>query len=734
MVLLFGHELILLWFYYLRHELILLWFYYLRHEQIMDDDVEKNESDVIRDVVIDGQDDNDAGNSGTCRKLFWEYEFSRGRWIKYDNIVNKKLNDSIANDVAEFEMDESKLQIDFNSMKQKNLDTGFVRSVRCAIRNDEGAYRIWEYIDSKRRWRSVNPTSAIALENAFSDGSGNVKILLSGINFIADFESNLIRSDDGLMEYKIRSHVSNAEPSMSAKPVPRVERLRATKRIAMRSDTHSLGNYKSDLKKVVVKGIAAVDPECELVNTAHVYTEFDDVYDALLNQTSTQHNKNKYFIIQLLESDISNQYWVWFHWGRVGYKGQTSLNPCDTNLSQAKRLFCDKFKDKTRNYWTERSNFKKEAGKYDYLPVREKEVESKLDPYLQHLLNIICNIRAMEETMTELEYDATKAPLGKVTDEQIKAGYALLGEIEQHIKNKDFSTSFVEAVNNYYTKIPHFLGTYLLFDTYQIQCSTSPPMIKTLKQLKNEIKLLEALREIGVAIRTFKKKGDVNIHPIDHHYMNMKCEVSVLTSNDPRYKIVDNYLQWTHAPTHNMYQMRIHNLYAVNRNGEQEQFMFDLGNRKLLWHGSRLTNWYGILSQGLRIAPPEAPVTGYMFGKGIYFADLSTKSANYCFPQQNKPGFLILAQVALGEMNELLQGDNNADKLPAGKNSTKGVGSVGPDPATYTTLDDCEVPCGKPIKLHADDKDCFLRYNEYIVYDVKQVWIRYLVEVDFIFD
>ena len=34
--------------------------------------------------------------------------------------------------------------------------------------------------------------------------------------------------------------------------------------------------------------------------------------------------------------------------------------------------------------------------------------------------------------------------------------------------------------------------------------------------------------------------------------------------------------------------------------------------RQLLWHGSRLSNWVGILSQGLRIAPPEAPVTGYM--------------------------------------------------------------------------------------------------------------------------
>jgi hypothetical protein len=34
-------------------------------------------------------------------------------------------------------------------------------------------------------------------------------------------------------------------------------------------------------------------------------------------------------------------------------------------------------------------------------------------------------------------------------------------------------------------------------------------------------------------------------------------------------------------------------------------------------------------SSGLRIAPPEAPVTSYMFGKGVYFTDMFSKSANY---------------------------------------------------------------------------------------------------------
>lgn len=58
-----------------------------------------------------------------------------------------------------------------------------------------------------------------------------------------------------------------------------------------------------------------------------------------------------------------------------------------------------------------------------------------------------------------------------------------------------------------------------------------------------------------------------------------------------------------------------------------------------------------VLLPGLRIAPPEAPVTGYMFGKGIYFADMVSKSANYCCTNKSKPtGLMLLCEVALGEM------------------------------------------------------------------------------------
>lgn len=95
----------------------------------------------------------------------------------------------------------------------------------------------------------------------------------------------------------------------------------------------------------------------------------------------------------------------------------------------------------------------------------------------------------------------------------------------------------------------------------------------------------------------------------------------------------------------------------VKRQGEEKRFkpFKKLHNRKLLWHGSRSTNFAGILSQGLRIAPPEAPVTGYMFGKGIYFADMVSKSANYCCTGPTNPtGLLLLCDVALGEVSVFL--------------------------------------------------------------------------------
>jgi len=177
------------------------------------------------------------------------------------------------------------------------------------------------------------------------------------------------------------------------------------------------------------------------------------------------------------------------------------------------------------------------------------------------------------------------------------------------------------------------------------------------------------------------------------------------------------------------------NVFRMDRKGESDRYRaFETtNNRMLLWHGSRLTNFVGIISQGLRIAPPEAPVTGYMFGKGVYFADMVSKSANYCnTSRQNNIGCLLLCEVALGNTNDLYDADYHASNLPKGTMSTRGLGSTTPDPNRAVVLPDgCVVPLGAGVAAQGLQRVPTLRYNEFIVYDTSQVRMRYLVQCRF---
>jgi poly [ADP-ribose] polymerase len=73
-----------------------------------------------------------------------------------------------------------------------------------------------------------------------------------------------------------------------------------------------------------------------------------------------------------------------------------------------------------------------------------------------------------------------------------------------------------------------------------------------------------------------------------------------------------------------MKEYEVSGIFKVQRKGEAEmiQAFKEIPNHYLLFHGSTMSNFIGIMKQGLRIAPPEAPTTGFMFGKGVYFADM----------------------------------------------------------------------------------------------------------------
>ena len=72
--------------------------------------------------------------------------------------------------------------------------------------------------------------------------------------------------------------------------------------------------------------------------------------------------------------------------------------------------------------------------------------------------------------------------------------------------------------------------------------------------------------------------------------------------------------------------------------------------------------------------------------------------------------------------------DYDAYKLPEGCHSTKCIGKIMPDPKDSVFIDkDILVPKGKVIKNQ--NKQARRTHNEYVVYSLDQVKLRYLVKV-----
>ncbi|CAG0890958.1 unnamed protein product, partial [Darwinula stevensoni] len=438
--------------------------------------------------------------------------------------------------------------------------------------------------------------------------------------------------------------------------------------------------------------------------------------------------------------------WVFRSWGRVGTTiGSTKLEEFETE-EEAIDQFQSLYEQKTGNSFHRRDDFQKLPGKYYPLEIdfghESEEVKklsiqkstSKLPKPIQELICLLFDVDNMKKALLEFEVildqqslllDLKKMPLGKLSKKQIEKAFSILGEAQRLLDEggsmESIHPQILDCSNRFYTLIPHDCGL------------DSPPLLNDPELIKTKLEMLDSLLEIEVAFNLLKEgQEEEGVDPIDSHYKKLKTDIEVLEQSSEEFLMIQEYIQNTHATTHSMYSLEILEVFRMQRQGESKRFkpFKALHNRMLLWHGSRTTNYAGILSQGLRIAPPEAPVTGYMFGKGIYFADMVSKSANYCWTSQNNPiGLVLLSEVALGNMYERKHAES-LKKPPKGKHSVKGIGRTHPDPSQNKVLSDGTiVPLGKGVSSGIDDTS--LLYNEFIVYDVAQVNIKYLLKLNF---
>ncbi|KAF9608125.1 hypothetical protein IFM89_006052 [Coptis chinensis] len=490
-----------------------------------------------------------------------------------------------------------------------------------------------------------------------------------------------------------------------------------------------LPKESNGMATVKFKGRGAVDESSGLQDSGHILEDGKSIYTTTLNMSDLVTSINSYYILQIIQDDKGSDCHVFRKWGRVGSEtiGGTKLEEMAKSdaIQEFRRLFLEK-SGNPWEAWEQNKNFVKHPGKFfpldiDYGVDKQvtNNVTSLLDPQLVELMKMLFNVETYRSAMLEFEINMSEMPLGKLSKSNIQKGFEALTEIQivlasnhDHLMKKSL---LMNASNQFFTLIP----------------SLHPHVISDEDDIKSKLNMLEALRDIEIASRLVGFYADSD-DSFDENYKKLRCAITPLPRDSEDFQLVKNYFHATDAHSHKDWALELEDVFTLEREGEFDQFApyrEKLQNKMLLWHGSRLTNFVGILSQGLRIAPPEAPTTGYKFGKGVYFADMVSKSAHYCYTDKKNPvGLMLLSEVALGKVYELNK-DSYMDKPPQGMHSTKGLGKMIPQPSEYVKWrDDVVVPCGKPVSSGVMASQL---YNQYIVYDTAQVKMQFLLKVRF---
>ncbi|KAF4635229.1 hypothetical protein G7Y89_g2861 [Cudoniella acicularis] len=319
----------------------------------------------------------------------------------------------------------------------------------------------------------------------------------------------------------------------------------------------------------------------------------------------------------------------------------------------------------------------------------------------------------------------------------IKTIYEIDGDIDNdsaaiendHIRLLHLLTHLLvieEWTSKYYSTIPRAFG------------ENRPPILDNDGILRKEVTILNTLANMEV-MNTIMRAADESkystfVNPLDSYFQRLGMkELKAVDHKSDEYKELQEYLLYSSAANHGV-KFSLQDIFRLERAKEHEKFEKSINkikdsNRLLLWHGSRTTNFAGILSQ-------EAPDIAYPFGKGVHLAETSFKAARFCAASLSGGiGLILLVEADLGNpIHEIDSEDFNASELAKKHNciATKVVGKLGYKTwkdagSIHLALKGVKMPDGKLGNNHSYKRG--YQFNEYISYHLEHLKLRYLFKV-----
>ena len=457
-------------------------------------------------------------------------------------------------------------------------------------------------------------------------------------------------------------------------------------------------------------------------------TDYEVVRTETLNKTDLTSGNNKFYIIEAHAAKDGAKYRLYSRYGRVGHHGtEEERIPFHQNQAGLDAAFDALLAEKTgpRKGYTlvkmaqskmgssvARSLVLSDDVKKDKLVASDSAKKSSiaLHPSVERLIaRLFAEAgQAVRSQLSGTLQTTTENPLGTLTLSQIEEGRRVLQQVQTLITQRptlkdSVDTRLLDLSNQFYSAIPQTME--LRPRSREGQAAMSSWLRKMClnneKILDDKEDLLQLLSDVQGAVGGFAATD------IAAKYQEIGCEYVYLDNKDEARQRVESYVQESRSRHHD-WRCNVMNVWRVGIKGQKEKHvpvMKTVGNVKPLFHGSRACNILGICKRGLLQRPPGVYVTGSMFGAtGIYFADQSSKSEQYAFGRygggsgHGSSYFMFVADVALGRIKKYQDSQSHLTKPPSGYDSVQG------------------------------EKGSYLMHDEFIIYDVKQHVLQYLVE------
>ena len=426
---------------------------------------------------------------------------------------------------------------------------------------------------------------------------------------------------------------------------------------------------------------------------AGVINIIDSLSRRTLNFTDIVKNSNKFFNLEVLNTDRG--YVIYTNYGRVGGTIIKEYRFCTGKVhaeTEADKIIKSKLKKGYVEVKLVQASVGSDVGKSKVetsqisvddlskigVDVASEAEPSKLTPQVADLIRTWFGVTA---EFVELNLDTKKCPLGQLSADSIIKGKDLLDEARKviHAKKKADVSELNKITSMYYSNIPHNFG-YRRINADVLRFDSD-------EKIDKAFDILDVFADAKSISKVISKKSAV-----DSQYATLNADLEFVDPSDPTWKWLDAMVQKTRARNHHFLgKLKTHKVFKVSRQGEEAHMLKTAEEiaktckrsdpsdvyaslvkerpdvpkelRKLYqqanilpgWHGTRRANMIGITTKGLLIRPSGVVHAGSMYGDGIYWANSSSKSINYCDVKgsywaqgNNKTAYLYLADVAFG--------------------------------------------------------------------------------------